>query len=215
MAETKENWTDEEEEQTTTPLHTENTIAEPEIYAFDIKLVSCDGEQFVVNAKAAIISDLIKNMVNESQDGDDEDQEIPLPNVNSSVLAKVILFMQHHLEHPMDEIEKVGPLAFELRRAIHLFSPSQPMKETDLTKLVGPFFAGFICEQKTQDLFDILLAANYLDCKPLLDLGSARIASIVKTNSVEDIRKILDITNDFTPEEEAKAIEQHGWVNEL
>lgn len=38
---------------------------------------------------------------------DDEVQEIPLPNVKSTVLSKVIEFCSHHHNNPMREIEKV------------------------------------------------------------------------------------------------------------
>ena len=34
-------------------------------------------------------------------------QEIPLPNVKSPVLSKVIEFCSHHQNNPMREIEKV------------------------------------------------------------------------------------------------------------
>ena len=42
-------------------------------------------------------------------DADDEEvQEIPLPNVKSPILSKVIEFCSHHHNNPMREIEKVG-----------------------------------------------------------------------------------------------------------
>ena len=43
--------------------------------------------------------------VDESDDS--EVQEIPLPNVKSTVLSKVIEFCSHHNNNPMKEIEKV------------------------------------------------------------------------------------------------------------
>merc|ERR1740130_2268688 len=36
----------------------------------------------------------------------DESQEVPLPNVKTHVLAKVIDFMTHHVNSPMSQIEK-------------------------------------------------------------------------------------------------------------
>ena len=37
-------------------------------------------------------------------------------------------------------------------------------------------------------LFDLLIAANYLDIKPLLKLGSAKLASLIKGKTTEEIR---------------------------
>ena len=47
------------------------------------------------------------------------------------------------------------------------------------------------------------MAANYLDIKSLLELACARVASMIKNKSVQEIRTFFNIENDFTPEEEA------------
>ncbi|XP_074369538.1 SKP1-like protein 1A isoform X2 [Apium graveolens] len=51
-------------------------------------------------------------------------------------------------------------------------------------------------------LFDIIKAANYLDIKSLLDLTCKTVANMIKGKSPEEIRRIFNIKNDFTPEEE-------------
>lgn len=58
-------------------------------------------------------------------------------------------------------------------------------------------------DQKT--LFAVILAANYLDIKPLLDVTCLHIALKLKSMTPEEIRKEYNITKVFTPEEEEKA----------
>ena len=52
-----------------------------------INLVSQEGDKFEVSREVAMMSNLVKEMIGEEDD--DDEQEIPLPNVKNSVLAKV------------------------------------------------------------------------------------------------------------------------------
>ena len=45
----------------------------------------------------------------------------------------------------------------------------------------------------------MILAANYMDIKSLLDLCCAKVASLIKGKTTEEIRKTFNIKNDFTP----------------
>lgn len=82
-----------------------------------VHLVSGEGESFDVPLSVAIMSELVKTMIDEDQD-EDEAQEIPLPNVKSSILAKVIEFEQHYKTDPMNEIEKVICIDYLLAQKI-------------------------------------------------------------------------------------------------
>ena len=57
-------------------------------------------------------------------------------------------------------------------------------------------------DEDLESIFDIIIAANYLDIKSLLDLSCAKIATLIRGKSPEEIRKTFNITKDFTPEEE-------------
>mmetsp|Transcript_766 Transcript_766/g.667 ORF Transcript_766/g.667 Transcript_766/m.667 type:complete len:169 (-) Transcript_766:109-615(-) len=158
-----------------------------------VHLVSQEGESYDVPLSVAQSSQLVKTMIDEDQDAD-EAQEIPLPNVKSAILAKVIEFAQHNKVEPMNEIEK-------------------PLKSANMSEVVQEWYANFVnVEQET--LFELILAANYMDIKPLLDLTCATVASMIKGKTPEEIRKTFNIVNDFTPEEEAQVREENKWCEE-
>ena len=63
-------------------------------------------------------------------------------------------------------------------------------------------------------LFEIILASNYLDIKPLLDVGCKTVANMIKGKSPEEIRKTFNIQNDFTPEEEDQIRRENEWAED-
>mmetsp|Transcript_23890 Transcript_23890/g.53911 ORF Transcript_23890/g.53911 Transcript_23890/m.53911 type:complete len:181 (+) Transcript_23890:30-572(+) len=156
-------------------------------------LVSMEGDSFQVPRKVAKLSQLVTTMLPDDDD-DAESQEIPLINVKSPILSKVIEFCKHHLEEPMNEIEK-------------------PLKSANMSEVVQDWYANYVdVEQET--LFELILAANYMDIKPLLDLTCATVASMIKGKTPEEIRQTFNIVNDFTPEEEAQVREENKWCEE-
>jgi S-phase kinase-associated protein 1 len=72
-----------------------------------VHLVSQEGESFDVALSVGKMSELVKTMIDDEQE-DEDTQEIPLPNVKSAILAKVIEFAQHYKTDPMSDIEKVA-----------------------------------------------------------------------------------------------------------
>ena len=63
----------------------------------------------------------------------------------------------------------------------------------------------------------LLLLVSRADCVYMrlqLDLTCAKVASMIKGKSVEEIRETFSIKNDFTPEEEARVREENKWCEE-
>jgi S-phase kinase-associated protein 1 len=157
-----------------------------------VDLVSQEGDNFQVEKKVAKMSELVKTMI--PDEDDEEQQEIPLPNVKSQILAKVIEFARHYVEEPMNDIEK-------------------PLKSANMSEVVQDWYAQYV-DVEQEVLFELILAANYMDIKPLLDLTCATVASMIKGKTPEEIRKTFNIVNDFTPEEEAQVREENKWCEE-
>jgi len=138
------------------------------------------------------MSELVKSMIEDDADGM---TEIPLPNVKATVLQKVIEFCTHHIkQEAMTEIEK-------------------PLKSQNMADVVQQWYANYVNVEQVI-LFELILAANYMDIKPLLDLTCATVASMIKGKTPEEIRTTFNITNDFSPEEEAQVREENKWCEE-
>jgi len=60
-----------------------------------------------------------------------------------------------------------------------------------------------------EDLWEIVFVANFLNIKWLLDVCCAKIASMTKGQTPEQIRQKFGIQNDFTPEDEAAIREEN------
>ncbi|OAY60916.1 SKP1-like protein 1A [Manihot esculenta] len=151
-----------------------------------IILKSSDGESFEVDEAVALESQTIKHMIED----DCADNGIPLPNVTSKILAKVIEYCKRHVETPKSDDRNN--------------SVDDDLKTWD---------AEFVkVDQAT--LFDLILAANYLNIKGLLDLTCQTVADMIKGKTPEEIRKTFNIKNDFTPEEEEEVRRENQWAFE-
>ena len=84
---------------------------------------------------------------------------------------------------------------------------------SNLAECVPEWYAAF-ADVDQDVLFELVLAANYLDFKPLLDLACAKVASVCKGKSIEDVRKSFGIASDVSPEEEAQIAEEPTWIAE-
>ena len=152
--------------------------------------MSSDGEKFQVSEKAARRSQLIKGIIDDYPD----DPEVPLHNVKSAILQRIISYLENYRDTEPREIEK-------------------PLPSNNFNDCVDAWDFQFI-DMEIEVIFEIIFAANYMDIKPLLELASSKIASIIKGKSPEEIRRIFNIQNDFTPEEEAQIREENQWCME-
>eukprot|EP00246_Nothoceros_aenigmaticus_P014595 TRINITY_DN565_c0_g1_i1.p1 TRINITY_DN565_c0_g1~~TRINITY_DN565_c0_g1_i1.p1 ORF type:complete len:159 (-),score=42.79 TRINITY_DN565_c0_g1_i1:678-1154(-) len=152
-----------------------------------VKLKSSDDEMFEVDEAVAYESQTVKNMIEDTG----TDNPIPLPNVSSKILAKVIEYCKYHVEAQKSSDDKPAVAEDEIKTW-----------DQDFVKV----------DQAT--LFDLILAANYLNIKNLLDLTCQTVADMIKGKSPEEIRKTFNIKNDFTPEEEEEVRRENQWAFE-
>ena len=159
----------------------------------NITLISQEGDEFQVAVEVAKKSETIKNLI---EDIGVDDGKIPLPNVTSKILAKVIEYCNWHHENPTAVPEDNK-------------DEDEPCRTDDIIEWDLEF-----CKVDQPTLFELVLAANYLDIKELLDLTCKTIANMIKGKTPEEIRKTFNIKNDFTPEEEEQIRKENEWCEE-
>eukprot|EP00213_Chloropicon_mariensis_P002093 CAMPEP_0197482784 /NCGR_PEP_ID=MMETSP1309-20131121/56537_1 /TAXON_ID=464262 /ORGANISM="Genus nov. species nov., Strain RCC998" /LENGTH=203 /DNA_ID=CAMNT_0043025339 /DNA_START=369 /DNA_END=980 /DNA_ORIENTATION=+ len=151
-----------------------------------VTLKSSDDETFEVEQEVANMSETIKNLI---EDAAADNDVIPLPNVSGKDLGKVIEYCKFKVSSKKKNSDGVLMSEDEVKNW-----------ETEFVKV----------DQGT--LFQLILAANYLNIKDLLDLTCFTVASMIRGKSPEEIRKAFNIKNDFTPEEEEEVRREHQWA---
>jgi len=144
-----------------------------------------------VERKYANISTLVKT----SLENDENAAELPIPAVQGAILEKIVEYMNHHKGTEPPIIEK--PLRSKVLKDV-----CQDKWDAEFIDKIG---------DNRQQLYDLILAANYLDVKSLLHLGCAKVASLIKGQPLEKIKEILDPKGEYTKKddkEEKKAESQ-------
>lgn len=140
-----------------------------------VVLISNDGGEFEVNRNHAFISVLVKTGL--EQEGDECDTVSLNLAIRSEILELIVDYMNYHKGEEPPVIEK--PLRYK--------------KMTDVCK--DEWDANFIdtIGENRQQLYDLIMAANYMDMKALLHLGCAKVASLIKGEPLEKIKDILAV----------------------
>ncbi|XP_065193707.1 S-phase kinase-associated protein 1-like [Sycon ciliatum] len=160
-----------------------------------LKLESGDGEVFDVEVNVACQSEVIKVMLEATGDIADDDDPVPLPNVNGATLRKVIAWCtQHQNDNPVEEENTL--------------EASEPGTD-NLDSWDKDFF-----KVDQGILFELILAANYLDIKSLLDAGCKTVANIIEGKTTEELRKTFNIVNDFSSDEEEEIRQENAWCED-
>lgn len=143
-----------------------------------IKLKSTNGRVFEVETKVAKMSATIKGLLEDLDIDDEENQAnqepIPLMKVDSMIFEKVLKWMEYHIDDPQPA-EDDEANANE-KRTDDISSWDKKFLEADEGKV-----------------FEIILAANFLNVKGLFDIASKFIANKIKGKSVDEIRKTFNI----------------------
>ena len=157
-----------------------------------IVLKSSDDQVFSVERAIAEKSKMIRDMLDLTEA--EEGKEIVAPlDVKGATLKKVVEWTTQHKDDPapVDDLKEKEPGKWK--------KPELSQWDEDFLQL------------EQAELYDLLLAANYLEIKDLLDTICKTVALMIQDKSAEEIREKFDIKNDFSKAEEEKIKEENEW----
>ena len=115
----------------------------------------------------------------------DSNEPVPLPNIKGNILKKVIEWAVHYKEITTK------------KQGYEISSWDESFFHVDPTTM-----------------FELILAANYLEIKDLMDVSTKKVAESIKGKSTEEIQKVFNIVCDFTPEELQQVQKENEWADE-
>ncbi|XGW27400.1 hypothetical protein V3C99_007755 [Haemonchus contortus] len=154
-----------------------------------VKVVTKDDCVFHVPRDVIHMSKTINTMISDL--GVDSNDPIPICNVNGVTMKKVLDWCAHHKNDP--------PIAEDKNKT----------RTSEISAWDKQFFS---VDQET--VFELILAANYLDISGLLDVACRVVANMINGKTPDEIRRTFNIINDFSPEEEARIRRENAWVEE-
>eukprot|EP01084_Bolivina_argentea_P085692 154896_1 len=149
-----------------------------------VQLVSCEElvnkqGRFLVSHNALKLCNLYTSIVAGTIDS--KLNTFPVKKVKNDILGFVCKYLGHHNGIKPEEIAK-------------------PIRSVKMERICADKWdANYINKLNKKRLFQLILAANYMDIPSLLHLGCAKIATLIKGKSPEEIKNIL--ANDGTDNE--------------
>jgi len=163
-----------------------------------VDIRSCDGVKIPTPLDVAGMWGTVSNLldsyipVKENEEQGACLEEVPVPDIESTVLYKTIEYCQKYLKHP--ESEEWKKIFFK-----------NTYGDDSLEKI----------KTYHKDLADLALAADYLEIPSLLNDVTKVISETIKNKKSEIIRQEWDIPDDLTDEEKEQIIREHRWAFDL
>ena len=157
----------------------------------NIKLVTKEGKELEITKKAAELSEVLKAAINDYPN----EASFPLKEIDEKNGEKIVEFLTHCNGVAPAEIEK-------------------PLTSNEMKNLTDEWSANFVDKMTIEELVNLTVAANYMGINSLLDLCCAKVASLCKDKSEEEIFKTFNITETFTEEEKEKIRKDNQWIED-
>lgn len=161
-----------------------------------ILFLIADGEKFPVELDVIKVSTYIGNLAsnlglegensdNEDSDEDDSDRTIPIQEVKAPILEKVLQWCQHYYDMHKDTVNQNGNVNYNINGNDDADDDEE--EEDDLMPVILDTWEREFLDTDSKTIQQIIMAANFLDIKPLLQVSCKFVAELVRGRSPQEI----------------------------
>lgn len=175
-----------------------------------IMLESIDGELFACERRAARlsfnISFMLDSITNGMLQGERSDGLLVIPLVHpactSVTTERIVKWCEYHCDDP-----RLNQLLID-----DFDADEYDVHQTRLQELLSYWDRRFISIENLAELYDLLVAAHFLQISGLIEVGAKHICSLIAGKTCEEVRQILNIHKDIPPDEERRINSENEWA---
>lgn len=137
-----------------------------------VTIVSKDGHSFTTTRRIFLCSSLLHNICIDLDPYciENETFEVPLPTLLGVVLGAIIEYLEfHHARESSSAYSKRSMLQMSLLKG----------------------WNSHFCEKHSNLVYEFIIAADYLNIRPLYELALSYVARLIENKSADEIRKLL------------------------
>lgn len=148
-----------------------------------ITLISADNHKIKLDLKSAQKSSMLKQKLLDTVGRKNKTNlEIQLKDIKYDILKLIVEYLNYYKNKTPKEIPK-------------------PVPSENLNAFLDDWDYEFINKINLDSTFDLMNAASDLGVQTLLDLASTKVASILKSKTIEDIRSMFNTGCDLSQKE--------------
>lgn len=174
--------------------------------SLSLTLKSSDGGLAEVSYAAAQMSGVIRGLLDSTVDA--HSTPVVLDTVNTRALHKILAYCEFHAANPHYLRDKASKQAELCART------GADIREDEATD--DEFSRAYARDlmDNTELLADVFNAAEFLDIPPLKHLLLYTIARAITGKSAQEMREILGLPNDLSPDEQQAIARANSWITD-
>ena len=156
-----------------------------------IKIISKEGKEIEIPKDCVALSELLKGTIDDYP----ENPVLPLKEIEHKTIEKVKEFLLHYKGTPPKEISK-------------------PLTDVKMENVTDEFSSNFVNKLSLDELIELTVAANFMSIQSLLDLCCAKIASMCKDKTEDEIYREFGVSVPISDEEKERIRNENSWIEE-